>query len=378
MRTSAKRQAHASLDRPVVCRKSGDCHAKRPANCSGGDFSLQRASTSAPAGAGENEGRFGRSGETCGRTERATRRKGKRTRRSTRRFVCCKAGDCHAKRQAGCGGRHFGLQRASKSASARAGENEGRFGRSGESRGCTERATRRKGRRTRRSTRRFVCRKAGGCHAKRQAGCGGRHFGLQRASKSASARAGENEGRFGRSGETRGCTERATQRKGRRTRRSTRRFVCRKAGDCHAKRQAGCGGRHFGLQRASKFASARAGENEGRFGRSGETLRPHRTRNSAKGQAHASLNQSVRLLQSRSLPRETALSARPCLRDGQSRRERGPLRQVRWCSRQRRKSKPTCARRDEDTSQRAAVTAQAAKDLRAHRKPASLDRAPLS
>ncbi len=32
-----------------------------------------------------------------GRTELATRRKGKRTRRSTRRFVCCKAGHCRAK-----------------------------------------------------------------------------------------------------------------------------------------------------------------------------------------------------------------------------------------------------------------------------------------
>ena len=194
-----------------VCRKSGGCHAKRPANCSGGDFSLQRASTSASAGAGENEGRFGRSGETRGRTERATRRKGKRTRRSTRRFVCRKAGDCRAKRQAGCGGRHFGLQRASKSASARAGENERRFGRSGETRGRTERATQRKGTRTRRSTRRFVCRKAGHCRAKQQAGCGGRHSRYRRALASAPARAGENEGRFGRSGGAHGSAEKANR-----------------------------------------------------------------------------------------------------------------------------------------------------------------------
>ena len=152
-------KASARVARPVGPSAATPVTAtrNRPANCSGGDFGLQRASTSTSAGAGENEGRFGRSGESRGRTELATRRKGKRTRRSTRRFVCRKAGDCRAKRQAGCGGGHFGLQRASKSASAQVGENEGRFGRSGETRGRTELATRRKGKRTRRSTRRFVC-----------------------------------------------------------------------------------------------------------------------------------------------------------------------------------------------------------------------------
>ena len=174
-------------------RKVGNCRAKRPAGCGGSHPGLQHASNSASTGAGENEKRFGRSGESCGRTECAPRRKGKRTRGS--RPVCGKAGNCRAKRPAGCGGRHFGLPRASTSASAGAGENEERFGRSGEIRGRTECAPRRKGKRTRGS--RPVCGKAGNCRAKRPAGCGGGHFGLPRASTSASAGAGENEERFG-------------------------------------------------------------------------------------------------------------------------------------------------------------------------------------
>src|SRR5215207_9533014 len=185
-----------------VCRNAGDCHAKPPANSSGGDFGLQRTCTSTSAGAGENEGRFGRSGETRGRTELATRRKGKRTRRSTRRFVCRKAADGRATPQAGCGRRNFGLQRASKPASSRAGENEDRFGRSGETRGRTELATRRKGKRTRRSTGRFVCCKAGHCRAKQR---------YRRALASAPARAGENEGRFGRSGGAHVSAEKANR-----------------------------------------------------------------------------------------------------------------------------------------------------------------------
>ena len=126
----------SSAERPVTAARNGRQVAAAAISASTAPLK------SASAQIGENEDLFGRSGETRGRTELATRRKGKRTRRSTRRFVCRKAGDCRAKRQPGCIGGHSRYGRALASASARAGEDEGRFGRSGGAHVSAEKASR--------------------------------------------------------------------------------------------------------------------------------------------------------------------------------------------------------------------------------------------
>ena len=136
--------AHVAQTGWPVCRKAGDCHAKRhgslwrpPISASSAPLTPRRPEPEKTRVASAGQVRTVAAAQNV-----ATRRKGKRTRRSTRRFVCCKAGHCRAKQQAGCGGRHSRYRRALASAPARAGENEGRFGRSGGAHGSAEKANR--------------------------------------------------------------------------------------------------------------------------------------------------------------------------------------------------------------------------------------------